>query len=149
MSTLWTPGGEVPVDRNRQAAAASARPEAPPETPDEAQVRAQIEQMQRLMLERPAAEIVAQHAMGLSELAVLHLNQPEPRLGDARLAIDALAALVDGLEGRLGEAEAVLRQTLPQLRMFFVEKADRSREPASASASEETRLPDPEDPSAE
>ncbi len=89
-------------------------------------MQAQIERMQQLMLERPASEIVVQHAMGLSELAVLHLSQAEPSLPDARLAIDALAALVDGLEGRLGEAEAVLRQTLPQLRMYFVEVSDKA-----------------------
>jgi hypothetical protein len=87
---------------------------------------AQAAELQRFLLEAPAEEIVAQHAMGLYELAVIHLSQPEPRLDDARLAIDALAALVDGLEGRIGEVGAQLRQALPQLQMAFVQIADRS-----------------------
>lgn len=88
---------------------------------------AQAAELQRFLLEAPAEEIVAQHAMGLYELAVIHLSQPEPRLGDARLAIDALAALADGLEGRLGEVGTQLRQALPQLQMAFVQIADRSQ----------------------
>lgn len=88
---------------------------------------AQAAELQRFLLEAPAADIVAQHAMGLYELAVIHLSQPEPRLDDARLAIDALAALADGLEGRLGEAGHQLRQVLPQLQMAYVQLADRDR----------------------
>ena len=57
----------------------------------------------------PVADIVANHAVGLWQLAVLHLmpdpdpdGQPaEPRLDEAGLAIDALGALVDGLGDRL------------------------------------------------
>jgi hypothetical protein len=39
------------------------------------------------------------------------------------LAIDALAALVDGLAGRLGEAEATLQGALTQLRAAYLEVA--------------------------
>ena len=57
----------------------------------------------------PVADIVANHAVGLWQLAVLHLMpDPDPdglpgppRLDEARLAIDALGALVDGLGDRL------------------------------------------------
>jgi hypothetical protein len=136
MSSLWTPGGEVPVERNRPA----AEPTAPPTTgptaeapPDEEAMAAEL---QRFLLESPAEQVVAQHAMGLYELAVLHLSQPEPRLADARLAIDGLAALVDGLEGRLGEAGRQLRSVLPQLQMAFVELADRARDPGTERAQE-------------
>jgi hypothetical protein len=50
------------------------------------------------------------------------------------LAIDALAALVEGLEGRLGEAEPTLREAIDQLRMAFVKvraraKADAGTDP--------------------
>lgn len=89
--------------------------------------------MQQLMLEAPAGDIVAEHAMGLYELAVLHLSQPEPRLRDARVAIDAFAALVEGLEGRLGEAEPALAQALPQLRMAFVQATDRQADRTQSS----------------
>lgn len=142
MSSLWTPGGEVPVDRNRPTGEGAAHaaagpvtaggsgpdagPGAPgdhdlPGTPDEEAMRAQVAEMQRMMLEAPAAQIVAEHAMSLYQLAVLHLSQAEPRLGDARLAIDALAALVDGVGDRLGPAQAPLAEALPQLKMAFVE----------------------------
>jgi hypothetical protein len=83
-------------------------------------------EVQRYLLEAPAEQVVAQHAMGLYELAVLHLSQPEPRLPEARLAIDGLAALVGGLEGRLGEAGRQLHDLLPQLQMAFVQLADRN-----------------------
>ena len=129
VSSLWTPGGEVPVDRSRgttePAGQAGPAPDAAgPPTEDELAVQAA--ELQRFLLEAPAEEIVAQHAMGLYELAVIHLSQPEPRLPDARLAIDALAALVDGLAGRLGDMGAQLRQALPQLQMAFVQLSDRA-----------------------
>ena len=126
MSTLWTPGGEVPVDRGRSrpapAPSADTGPAAPP--PDDAAMAAEL---QRYLLEAPAEEVVVQHAVGLYELAALHLSQPEPRLADARLAIDALRALVEGVDERLGEAGHQLRELLPQLQMAFVQLADRAR----------------------
>src|SRR5690606_40854187 len=121
----------VPVDRSRGGSEPprqepAAAPGGERGGPSEEELAAQAAELQRFLLEAPAEEIVAQHAMGLYELAVIHLSQPEPRLGDARLAIDALAALADGLEGRLGEVGAQLRQALPQLQMAFVQIADRS-----------------------
>lgn len=132
MSSLWTPGGEVPVGREPGRPNEPAPPQPPRTEPargdavpdDEAAMAADL---QRFLLEAPAEEIVAQHAMGLYELAVLHLSQPEPRLGDARLAIDALVALVEGMADRLGEVGRQLREVLPQLQMAFVQLADRSR----------------------
>ena len=49
-------------------------------------------------------------------------------LFQARLAIDGLGALLDGLQGRLGEAEPALLESLSQLRLAFVslEGAERS-----------------------
>ena len=44
-----------------------------------------------------------------------------PNLEEARLAIDALGALVEGLENRLGEHEATLKDALHQIRMAFVQ----------------------------
>jgi len=41
-------------------------------------------------------------------------------LFQARLAIDALGSLLDGLRGRLGEAEPSLHESLSQLRLVFV-----------------------------
>jgi len=55
------------------------------------------------------------------ELAAIHLSQQEPNLAEAGLAIDAMAAVVEGLSGRLGENEPTLREALGQLRLVFVE----------------------------
>ena len=79
-----------------------------------AEVRAQL-------LAAPASVVVANHAMGIYELAAIHLTAPQPQLTEAVLAIDALAALVDNLTGRLGEAEPTLREALSHLRAAYLE----------------------------
>ena len=68
----------------------------------------------------PAATVVANHAMGLYELGAIHLSQDPPSFSEATIAIDAMAALIDRLPGRLGDDEATLRESLAQLRMAFV-----------------------------
>jgi hypothetical protein len=118
--SLWTPGGEHPVDRP------GAPSEEPPElSPDEqAQLeamQAQMEQVQAQLLAAPAAMVVVNHAMGLYELAALHLMQPEPKLSEASVAIDSLAALVEGMAGRLGSDEDTVREALGQLRAAYLE----------------------------
>ena len=139
MSSLWTPGGEHPVDRSAPASTPSPDPSlddegaaALPEgvtlddlSPEE---RARAEEMVREMaeargrlLETPAAMIVANHGMGLYELAALHLSQETPDFAEATVAIDGLAAIVEKLEGRLGDAEPTLKEALDQLRMVFVQ----------------------------
>ena len=130
MSTLWTPGGEIPVDRNAPAEPAATTPPpaadgTPSEAPDEAS-DAQFEQMRRQLLEAPAADVIAQHLMAFYELAAMHLSADEPRLPDAKLAIDAIEALLSGLTGRLGQAEEAISSALPQLKMAFVEAKDRA-----------------------
>lgn len=120
MSSLWTPGGEVPVDRNT-APAAEPKP-----ADDDAALEAQMQEMQRQLLEAPAADVLAQHLMAFYELAAMHLGSDQPRLPDAKLAIDAIEALLDGLSGRLGPAEEAIGAALPQLKMAFVEAKDRA-----------------------
>jgi hypothetical protein len=139
--SLWTPGGEhevprpAPSDPPPPSGGAGAAPalDLDPETeaalaamsPEE---RAQAEQMIGEMAQAraeiantPAAVVVANHAMGLYELAAIHLSQQPPNLPEAGIAVDALAALTKSLEGRLGENEATLNQALNQLQMAFVE----------------------------
>jgi hypothetical protein len=65
--------------------------------------------------------VVANHCFGLFELAAVYLSLEEPRLEQARLAIDALGAVVESLEGRLGEPESSLRDALAQIRLAFVQ----------------------------
>ena len=68
----------------------------------------------------PAEVVVANHCYGLFELAAIYLSQTPPMLFQARLAIDGLGFLLDGLRGRLGEAEPSLHESLSQLRLAFV-----------------------------
>src|SRR5215213_1435084 len=128
MSSLWTPGGEHPVDREGrpQPQAAAPPPEAgvgPDElTPEEqAELAEQMAAVQQELLGTPVSVVVANHAVGLFQLAALHLNQRPPNLEEGRLAVDAMGALVEGLAGRLGEEETSLREALAQLRMAFVQ----------------------------
>jgi hypothetical protein len=90
---------------------------------DEERARAmahELAEARARLLETDVATVVANHAAGIYELAAIHLTADTPRLDEARLAVDALAALVEGLEGRLGEGEATLRDALHQIRLAFV-----------------------------
>ena len=133
MSSLWTPGGEVPVDRYRGTRAHRHR--SPPvlrRTPSAPPTRAQAQaiELQRLLLEAPAFDIVAKHAMGLYELAAIHLSQPEPRL--ATPASPSTRWQPWSRASRSPRrAEGAMPQALPQLRMAFVQRADRSGRTAS------------------
>ena len=81
---------------------------------------AHLEEMQHELAHTPASVVIANHAVGLFQLAAIHLNQRPPNLEDGRLAIDAMAGLVEGLTGRLGEEEPALHEALGQLRLAFV-----------------------------
>jgi hypothetical protein len=65
--------------------------------------------------------VVANHCYGLFELAAVYLSQQPPLLDRARLAIDALASIVDRLGERLGEAHGPLRDALAQVRLAYVQ----------------------------
>ena len=86
-----------------------------------AEIDAEMDAVRRQLAEVPPEIVVANHAMGLYELAAIHLSQDPPNAAGAALAIDAMGALVDGLAGRLGEAEATLRDALAQMRLVFVQ----------------------------
>ena len=81
----------------------------------------QLDEARQQLLEAPAGLVIGQQALQFYEVAALHRSQPEPKLEEARIAIDALAAVVDALGERLGEAETPLRQAVHQLRLAFVE----------------------------
>jgi hypothetical protein len=135
--SLWTPSGEHPVERPGPSAPGDAPPPpgapSPPPGPtslddlspeDRAQAEEfarQVDTARRQLLDAPAGPVVGQQALQFYELAALHLSQPEPKLDDARIAVDALAAVVNGLGSRLGEAEQPLRQALNQIQLAFVE----------------------------
>ncbi len=93
-----------------------------------------MEAMRAQLAHTPADVVIANHCYGLFELAAIYLSQTPPILFQARVAIDALGAILDGLVGRLGEAEPQLRESLSQLRLAFVslEGAESSAEESSA-----------------
>ena len=129
--TLWTPGGEhTPDPEPRPDPQRHDPPDLSELSDDErAHLLAMQEEMAAVreqLLSAPAAVVVANHAMGLYELAAIHLTTETPKLVEASLAIDALAALVEGLPGRLGEAESTLRDALMQLRAAYVEVRGRA-----------------------
>jgi hypothetical protein len=132
MSSLWTPGGEHPVDRDRPAPAPPPDAEQPsPEDQERAREMAeQLAEAQRRLAEVPAAVVVANHVMGLFELGAIHLNQQPPNLTEARLAIDAMGAVLDGVRGRLGQDEPTLRSALDQIRLAYVQLSSESGAPA-------------------
>ena len=131
MSSLWTPSGGEPVSRP-----GGAKPQEP--VPDQAgpdqvgldqaasdeEVAEELRRVRAELAGTSVADLVANHAIGLWQLAVLHLT-PEAgasiQLDEAGLAIDAMAALLDGVGNRLGENEPPLRDALSQLRLAFVQ----------------------------
>lgn len=132
MSSLWTPGGD---------AARRDDPGAPRGEPDDdatasAEEIAALRELHSRLVATPVADVVANHALGLWQLALVHLgvvtppdesgNPPRADLAAAGLAIDALAALVDGLGTRLGDHEATLRDALVQVQAIYVRVAESS-----------------------
>jgi hypothetical protein len=128
VSSLWTPGGERPVGRPDPQAPGQPAAGAPPGgggpggpgADDEVDAQ-QVEEMRRQLAATPADVVIANHCYGLFELAAVYLSQTPPMLPKARLAIDAMAAVVSGLEGRLGEQEPQLIEGLSQLRLAYVQ----------------------------
>jgi len=134
VSGLWTPSGSQPP------------PDQPPggEPPGD-EPAASAEEIEALravhakLVATPVEDVVANHALGIWQLALVHLGvitppdadgrPPTPNLAAAGLAIDALAALVDGLGERLGAHEPVLRDALTQAQMLFVEVSDGRADP--------------------
>lgn len=131
MSSLWTPAGEhFPKKEGNDAASppddgggGSDDTETPGEAPlteEQAAAQAEVDAMRAQLAHTPAEVVVANHCYGLFELAAIYLSQSPPMLFQARLAIDGLGAMLDGLRGRLGEAEPALLESLSQLRLAFV-----------------------------
>lgn len=134
--SLWTPGGEHEVPRN-QPSEPAAQPladdiedlsdlpgydELTPEQQAQAQAMArELAEARERIAQTPAAEVVANHAMGLYELAAIHLGSQPPALDEAKVAIDAMTGIVGAIPGRLGDNEAVLREALQQLQLAYVQ----------------------------
>ena len=128
MSELWTPAGS-----ERPEPAAAAGPSESPAEPSDEELAA-LRELHARLAATPVADVIVNHAIGIWQLALVHLGvvtppdeqgrRPAPDLAAAGLAIDALAALVDGLVDRLGDGEPMLRDALLQAQMLYVEIAD-------------------------
>jgi len=70
--------------------------------------------------QRPSLEWVLNSAVTLANVAGTKLDLGQT--ADAQIAIDALAAIVEKLGPRFGQAEAPLRQTLAQLQLAYAER---------------------------
>jgi len=140
-SSLWTPGGEHEVPREsadtkptEPATPASDGPSMPgapafddltPEQQAQAEAMAQeLAETRARIAEAPASTVVANHVMGLYELAAIHLSQDPANLVEAKVAIDAMGAVIEALDGRLGENEGTLKEAVTQVRVAFVQLAE-------------------------
>jgi hypothetical protein len=88
---------------------------------EEAELAEQMAAMRAELINSPVEVVIANHCYGLFELAAVYLSNQPAMLDQARLAIDALGSLLDGLEGRLGDVEPQLREGLSQLRLAYVQ----------------------------
>ncbi len=111
-------------------------------TPEQEQqareMAAGLSEARQQLLEANVADVVANHAFGIYELAAIHLTAEEPDMVAARLAIDGLGSLVEGLTGRLGEAEPTLTEALQQIRMMFVQRTTQLKKAAEAGSDDKT-----------
>ena len=136
--SLWTPDGEHEVPRELARPgpveeASGGIPGAPslddlsPEERAQAEaMAAELAEARARLAETPASLVVANHAMGLYELAAIHLSDDPPKLDEAKVAIDGMGALVDALPGRLGEHEETLKAARSQIQLAFVELSQQS-----------------------
>jgi hypothetical protein len=144
VSSLWTPSGEHPTGGDADghdhphpgpAAAGQAPGDLDELSPEELEeVEAELRRARAELAAVPVVDIIVNHAVGLWQLAALHLapdaspdGTPQPpRLAEASLAIDAFAAIVEGLGERLAPHDEAMTDALSQLRLAFVQVAERS-----------------------
>jgi hypothetical protein len=154
VSSLWTPGGEHKVPRPDEpgdSPSGGSPPGAPPSRPpvrdpreeddgagEREPTEEEIRELARQLAAAPPEDVIANHCYGLFELAALHLSQSPVNVPAARLAIDAMGLLVDGLGSRLGAHSAALADGLTQLRLAFVRITDAL---AAAAAKEQSAPP--------
>jgi hypothetical protein len=129
--SLWTPDGERPVKPPSQEA------ELTPEEAERAEALVhELAEARERLLEAPVATVLVNHALGIYELAAIHLTADDPRFPEAQLAIDALGGLVDATAGRLGDQEHTIRDALHQLRLAFVQRRTAAGQPGPEGTAE-------------
>lgn len=137
MSSLWTPDGERPVEREpaspepagagdplREAAKAMGVDLDSLTDDERAQLQAELGEMMRVRREvagTPASEMLTNYLMRFFDLATIYLEGEPPAFGEAATVIEAFRVLLEGIGDRLGENEPLLREALGQLQMIFVQ----------------------------
>jgi hypothetical protein len=86
-----------------------------------AELDRELQEARARVAEAPVETVITNHAVGLYELAAIHLSASPPDLESSALAIDAFACLIEGLAGRLGEESSALEAALANIRMAFVQ----------------------------
>ena len=135
--SLWTPDGEHEVNKEQPQVDEQRVHESEdindvpgfedltPEQQEQAKaMAAELAEARQRLAETPAAEVIANHVMGIYELAAIHLSSQPPGLDEAKVAIDAMTAILSSLDSRLGQNEAVLKDALSQIQMAFVQISD-------------------------
>lgn len=113
------------------------------EMDEAAALAAHLDDLRQQLAATPAEVVVANHAFGLFELAAIHLSRQPPGLDEARLAVDAMGVLVEGLHGRLGEAEEPLVAALAQIRLAYVQITGAARAGEDATGIQQPRAEPP------
>jgi len=129
MNSLWTPDGEHNVDPEQEAGSSEFSELSQDEQEQAEALAAEMNSVREQLAAAPAEIVVANHLMGLYELAAIHLSQQPPKMDEASLAIDAMSAVLDSLAGRLGEAEGTLKDALHQIRLAFVQLGNQEDNP--------------------
>jgi hypothetical protein len=151
MRSIWTPAGEHfpkkegnddPSPPHRPLGDTDVTAPSPGEPLTEEAAQAEVDALRAQLAHTPAEVVVANHCYGLFELAAIYLSQSPPMLFQARLAIDGLGFLVDGLRGRLGEAEPALLESLSQLRLAYVSLEGAEQDPGAGAQNAGSAGPD-------
>ncbi len=118
--SLWTPDGEHPIPPKEEPT-----PDLSPEQEEQArQMAHELSEARQTLLEAEVSTVITNHALGIYELAALHITAEKPDMVEARLAVDALDALVTGLAGRLGDGEPTLVDALANIKIGYVQRAN-------------------------
>lgn len=137
MSSFWTPDGEHEVPASEPEAAspppqAGGFNEGDIDPQAAAEMEQQMREAQEQLLSVPAAQVIANHVIGLFELAALHLRVDPPNLDEARLPIDAMGLIVDNLGEQLPD-HAAMGAALQQIRMAYVQMTNETADTPSDS----------------
>jgi hypothetical protein len=143
MSEIWTPGsdqgnpGQAPQPQpaeQPQEGAAMGIPGFENLSEEEQQLAMdELRQIQEYLAASPAIDIIANHAVGMYELASLHLgkakqSEADPaekakRLGEAALAIQAMQGIIQTMSSQLGNHKPGLDDAANNLQQVYAQLA--------------------------